>query len=219
MISTVLPDRSRFAHLPHPPVVIDDFIGDRLEREQGFTPAAAARAKRLLAAVVRYGDKALPLRHKAAGGWAMFRHGMSRDDVVALYNRYVSGWGTPSREYTFEGLIGGEVVCSATLGPSSSAGLVVEPDANRLVEDETWDACRVVVRHVDTLGHELPYSTETVAVEVDGAASLIGPATLGLLGGSTAFWIRSEGAGPVRVVVTSERLGRHELTLAATTGG
>jgi len=219
VIATCLPDRRTFGHLPHPPIVIDDLIGDRLEREQGFTPAAAARAKRLLAAVVRYGDKALPLRHKAVGGWAMFRHGLSRDDVVALYNRYVSGWGTPSSEYTFEGLIGGEVVCSATLGPSSSAGLVVEPDATELVEDETWDACRVVVRHVDTLGHDMPYSTETVSVEVDGAASLIGPASLPLLGGSTAFWIRSEGAGPIRISVTSERLGRRDLALRSTVRG
>jgi beta-galactosidase len=219
VISTVLPDRREFAHLPHPPVVIDDFIGDRLEREQGLSPATAARVKRLLAAIVRYGDKTLPLQHRATGGWTMLRDGLSRDDVVALYNRYVSGWGTASREYTFDGLVGGEVVCSATLGPSSSAGLSVEPDTDELFEDETWDACRVVVRHLDTLGHELPYSAETVTVEVSGAATLIGPATLALLGGSTAFWIRSDGAGPVRVVVTSERLGRHELALRATTSG
>ncbi len=30
VIGTHLPDRRRFGHLPHPPVVIDDFIGDRL---------------------------------------------------------------------------------------------------------------------------------------------------------------------------------------------
>jgi beta-galactosidase len=219
VISTFLPDRRRFGHLPHPPVVIEDFIGERLEREQGLSPAAAAQAKRLLAAVVRYGDKALPLRHRAAGGWTMLRNGLSRDDVVALYNRYVSGWGSPSSEYTFDGLIGGEVVCSTILAPSSSAGLLVEPDTEELVEDETWDACRVVVRHVDTLGHDLPYSTETVTVEVDGAATLIGPANLPLLGGSTAFWIRSDGVGPIRVVVTSGRLGHRELVLHSTKSG
>jgi beta-galactosidase len=200
-------------------VVIDDFIGDRLVREQGLSPAAAAGVKRLLAAVVRYGDKALPLRHQADGGLTMLRHGLSRDDVVALYNRYVSGWGTPSREYTFEGLVGGEVVCSTTLGPSHSAALVVEPDVTSLVEDETYDVCRIVVRHVDTLGHDLPYSTEAVTVEVDGAASLIGPAVLPLLGGSTAFWIRSDGVGPISISVGSQRLGRHRLTLQSTGNG
>lgn len=219
VIGTRLPDRKRFGHLPHPPVVIDDFIGDRLEREQGLSPAAAAGVKRLLAAVVRYGDKALPLRHQAEGGWAMLRHGLSRDDVVALYNRYVSGWGTPSSEYTFEGMVGGEVVCSTTVGPSHSAALVVEPDATELVEAETYDVARVVVRHVDTLGHDVPYSTEAVTVEVAGAAALIGPRVLPLLGGSTAFWIRSDGDGPIRVTVTSERLGRHELALRSTAKG
>ncbi|MBN9106144.1 MAG: hypothetical protein J0I14_14185 [Propionibacteriaceae bacterium] len=219
VIGTHLPDRTRFGHLPHPPVVIDDFIGDRLVREQGLSPAAAAGVKRLLAAVVRYGDKALPLRHQADGGLTMLRHGLSRDDVVALYNRYVSGWGTPSREYTFEGLVGGEVVCSTTLGPSHSAALVVEPDVTSLVEDETYDVCRIVVRHVDTLGHDLPYSTEAVTVEVDGAASLIGPAVLPLLGGSTAFWIRSDGVGPISISVGSQRLGRHRLTLQSTGNG
>lgn len=219
VIGTHLPDRKRFGHLPHPPVAIDDFIGDRLEREQGLSPAAAARVKRLLAAVVRYGDKALPLHHQADGGLTMLRHGLSRDDVVALYNRYVSGWGTPSSEYTFEGLVGGEVACSTTLGPSHSAGLVVEPDAAELVEDETYDVCRVVVRHIDTLGHDLPYSTDAVTVDVNGAATLIGPRVLPLLGGSTAFWIRSAGSGPISISVDSERLGRHWITLQSSANG
>jgi beta-galactosidase len=219
VIGVHVPDRLRFGHLPHPPVVIDDFIGDQLMREQGLSPAAASRAKRLLAAVVRHGDKALPLRHQADAILTMLRHRMTRDDVVALYNRYVAGWGSPSSEYTFEGLVGGEVVCSTTVGPSSSADLLVEPDATELVEDETWDACRIVVRHVDALGHDLTYSTEAVTVEVDGAARLIGPGVIPLLGGSTAFWIRSDGVGPIRVAVTSGRLGRREVALATRMNG
>ena len=219
VLGTHRPDRNRFGHLPHPPVVIDDFIGDRLERERGFTPAAASRIKRVLGAIVRYGDKALPPRELAAAMLTMTRLGLKRDDLVELYNHYVSGWGSASSTYTFDGLIDGEVACSVTVGPSASAGLDVTAQATELVEDETYDVCRIVVRHRDGLGHELPWSSEAVRVEVTGAARLIGPATLPLTGGSTAFWIRSDGAGPITVAVTSERLGRHELALRSTRNG
>jgi len=96
---------------------------------------------------------------------------------------------------------------------------VADPDVPGLVEDETSDGGRIVVRPVDTLGHALPYPPEAVTVGVAGAASLIGPAVLPLLGGSTAFWIRSDGVGPISISVGSQRLGRHRLTLQSTGNG
>jgi beta-galactosidase len=215
VIGTHLPDRKGFAHLPHPPVVISDFIGDLLQVEQGYSATDADRIKRVFAAVVRYGDKSLPLRYQLLMAQVMARHRMPYANAVALYNRYVSGWGSVSREYTFEGLMGGEVVCSVVHGPSSSDRLDVAAETTELVEDETYDVCRVVLRHLDRRGRVMPYSAEAVRVEVVGAAQLIGPSLLPLAGGSAAFWIRSAGAGPIRVTVTCGPLGEQTLELSS----
>jgi beta-galactosidase len=215
VIGTHLPDRRGFPHLPHPPVAISDLIGDLIQLEQGYPAGDAARIKRVLAAVVRYGDKSLPLRYQLLMATVMVRRRLSYEDAVALYNRYVSGWGSVSREYTFEGLVGGEVVCSVVHGPSSSDRLDVVAETTELVEEETYDVCRVVVSHLDRLGRVMPYSAEAVRVQVAGAAELIGPATLPLTGGSAGFWIRSAGAGPIRVTVASDRLGEQTLQLSS----
>lgn len=215
VIGTHLPDRKGFPGLPHPPVVISDFIGNLIEVEQGYSAAEADRIKKVLAAVVRYGSKSLPLRYQLMMGGVLLRHRLGYDAGVELYNRYVAGWGSAAREYTFEGLVGGEVVCSAVEGPSSSERLDVTADAAELVEGDTYDVVRVAVRHLDGLGRVLPYSTEAVQVQVEGAAELIGPSLLSLPGGSAAFWLRSAGVGTVRVKLSSPRFGEQVLELTS----
>lgn len=213
VVGTHSPDRKGFSHLPHPPVVISDFIGNLIEVEQGFPAADAARIKTVLAAIVRHGDKSLPLRYRLLMATVMVRRRLTYADAVTLYNRYVAGWGSVSSEYTFEGLVGGEVVASVVHGPTSSDRLDVVAETTELVEEETYDVCRVVVRHLDRRGQVLPYSAEAVRVAVAGAAELIGPALLPLAGGSAGFWIRSAGTGPIQVSVASDRLGEQVLQL------
>lgn len=214
-IGAYLPDRAAFPNLPHPPIVIADFIGDRLERNEGFKKRDAERIKRILSAVVCYGDKSLPLRYKLSMAWTMLKHRLSYQDAVDLFTRYVAGWGTESTEYTFEGYIGDRLVASVKKGSAASAGLRITPDAGTLVEGDTYDVCRVVVEHVDAHGNVMRYSNEAVRVSVVGAGSLIGPDALALAGGSVAFWVSSEGAGEIRVTVDSPRFGLQELRLKA----
>ncbi len=212
-IGTHRPEREAFPNLPHPPVVITDFIGDLMMRNEGYSRPDAERIKRVFAAITRYGDKLLPLRYKISMGYAMLKHRMSYDGAVDLYLRYVAGWGTESTEYLFEGYIKDELVCSAKRGASASAGLRLTPDTLELVEGDTYDVCRVAVEHIDCFGAVMPYSAEAVRVSVSGAGERIGPELLPLQGGSAAFWVKTTGEGEIRVTVESGRFGRQELML------
>ncbi len=215
-IGEFFPDRAAFPNLPHPPVVIDDFIGERMEKNEGFAPKDAARIKRIFAAILKYGDKSLPLRYQLAMGYSMLKLRLSYQDAVGLYMRYVAGWGSESTEYLFEGCRGGRPVASVRRGASVSAGLRLTPDTLTLTEGDTYDVCRIAMEHVDQFGMVLPYSAEAVRVTVSGAGERIGPEHIPLCGGSSAFWVKSAGAGDMRVCVESERFGRQELTLTVT---
>ena len=207
-VGTFQPDRKAYPGLPHPPVVIRDFIGDRLERTEGLSHADAETIKRVLRAIVRYGDKSLPLRYLLAMGWQMLKNRISYARAVGFYDKYIGNWGEKSLVWRFEGIRNGKAVMTVEKGAASGGELFVLPDRTSLCESETWDACRVVVRHLDARGNRCLYSHEVVTLSAEGAGEIIGPRLLPLAGGATAFWVRTNGkAGRLGVVVRSERFG------------
>ena len=207
------PDRTTYPNLPHPPVVISDFIGELMEKNEGFAKKDAERIKRVLAAIVQYGDKSLPLRYKLSMGYAMLKMHLTYEDAVNLYMKYVAGWGSESTEFLFEGYRSGELVASVKRDASVSAALRVTPDTLTLAEGDTYDVCRVTIEHIDQFGMVLPYSAEVARVCVSGAGERIGPELLPLNGGSTAFWVKTTGEGEITVTVESARFAPQELKL------
>lgn len=80
------------------------------------------------------------------------------------------------------------------------------PTKLELTADETKlradipDAVRFIVRLVDQVGNELPYSSEIVQIKLKGPAKIIGPQEFALIGGVRAFWIKTLGkVGSVKV--------------------
>lgn len=212
-IGEYFPDHKTYPNLPHPPVVITDFIGELMEKNEGFSKPDAVRIKRIFAAILKYGDKSLPLQYKLSMGFVMIKLRLGYKDAVDLYTRYVAGWGTESTEFLFEGCVAGKAVLSAKRGDSVSAGLRVTPDTRSLVERSTYDVCRIAIEHVDQFGMTLPYSAEVVRVSVSGAGERIGPELVPLIGASSAVWVKTTGVGEIRVRIESPRFDAQELTL------
>ncbi|MCX8129456.1 MAG: glycoside hydrolase family 2 protein [Clostridia bacterium] len=205
-IGTYYPAREVFAHVPHPPVIITDFIGDLIEKNEAMTPKDAGHAKKILYAIMKYGDKELPLRYKIRMLRLMLKYRMSLQKAVSTFAPYVTNWGCESLEYEFEGYIDHKAVIKVKKGPFSSGDLLVVPDKDGLFEDETYDVCRVVIKHTDESGNTLTYSNEAVSLEIEGEGEIIGPKNIALIGGSRAFWVKSTGKkGNVKVTIRSDR--------------
>jgi len=214
-VGEYFPDRKTYPNLPHPPVVITDFIGELMANAEGYSKQDADRIKRIFAAILTYGDKSLPLKYKLMMGYSMLKLKLSYEDAVNLYMRYVAGWGTESTEFVFEGYYNGERVAVVKRGASEGVAIRVTPDTTELVEGDTYDICRVVVEHVDQFGMVLPYSTEAVRVTGSGAGERIGPELIPLTGGAVAFWVKTKGTGEITVSIESPRYGTqaHKLTV------
>jgi len=212
-VGEYFPDRKTYPNLPHPPVVITDFIGELMANAEGYSKQDADRIKKIFAAILKYGDKSLPLKYKLMMGYSMLKMKLSYEDAVNLYMRYVAGWGSESTEFVFEGYRNGVRVAVVKRGASAGVALRVTPDCTELVEVDTYDVCRVVLEHVDQFGMVLPYSTEAVRVTVSGAGERIGPELIPLTGGATAFWVKTTGKGEITIRVESPRYGTQEQKL------
>ncbi len=217
-VGEYFPDHKTYPNLPHPPVVITDFIGETMAKNEGFAKNDAERIKKIFTAILKYGDKSLPLRYTLMMGYSMLKLKLSYEDAVNLYMRYVAGWGSESTEFVFEGCNNTDPVARVTRGASASAGLRVTPDTLELTEGDTYDVCRIVIEHVDQFGMVLPYSTEAVKAAVSGAGERIGPELIPLVGGSSAFWVKTTGVGEIAVAIESERFGKQELKLTVSQG-
>ena len=147
VVKRVGPDRERFPHLEHPPVIIDD-------------------------------------RHFSAeelGSWGQSWH-------AGRVTGFVDGKAVAEHVYPADNL---------------PQRLIVAPDVTEAAAED--GEIRVIVRALDQAGHKLMFLNDPVTVTLDGPATLIGPETTVLAGGTAGFWLRPTGAGTVTITVKTPR--------------
>ena len=199
--------------LPHPPIIIDDFIGNLIHKHESFKPKDADKIKSVLLSIMHDGMK-LPLKQKLKMMMVLLKYKMTIDEAAKLYEKYVGKWGMESLEYRFEAIKDGEVVAEEIHGPGKANHLEVEIDEVNLKETTTYEVTRVVIKHVDNHKHVLPYSREIVHVTCAGPIELIGPSTLVLQGGQTGFYVRTlHQKGKAKISIHSERYGEQSIEL------
>lgn len=207
-IGTFHPHKEAFPALPHPPVLINDFVGNRIAEHESFSKKDAARIKKILTKIDVQGDDSLSIKDYLIMGYLMLKYKMNMQDASDLYTTYFGGWGSASMEYRFDGYKGGEKVISKQKVQILEPKLEVSVDSDTLIEEDTYDVTRVVVRLVDHCGEDIQFAHDAIGVETSGPLAIIGPAQLSLIGGSVAFWVRtcgSEGTG--EVLIRSDRFG------------
>jgi len=208
LIARFLPDRTHFANLPHPPVVIDDLIGERLG-DEGWSPRDAKLFRKLAGKAMAVGASRLALPEKLRMGLFMLRHKLSRQRLEELVMKYGMGWGSPDEKIRLVGILDGKEVAERSFGADGVAKrLVAEADAYRLraESEEEWASARIVVRALDQYDNTVSFVFEPYTVEIEGPVRLIGPSQRSLVGGAGAFWVAgSAGKGLARISVSSPR--------------
>ena len=188
-VGSYFPDRKAFPHLPHPPVVIRDLIGDRLA-ELGFSERDQAIARDIIAVIFSRGMEALGWRRKLRMGLLLARNKMSFDRAEELITRLAIGWGEKSDSYELVGVVGGKEVAHRVYGGDAYATrLELRPDDDEIFADGL-DITRFVLSLLDQYGNIQPFATEAVELSIEGPGSIVGPRLLPLVGGTAAFWVR-----------------------------
>ena len=213
-LQTFYPDSRGFPHLPHPPVILDDFIGDQIARHESFSPRDADSIRQLFSAVNRKGLDGLNLWEKTRMLWLLRKNGLTIEDGIDLFAKYIGNWGDASASYRLEGYRNGQCVIRKTRGKSRLAVLEVKADNTCLTQRQTYDVTRVSIRCLDEDQMVRHYASNPVQIKVSSGLLLIGPALRTLSAGQTAFWVRTAGVrGQETVTVTSDQFEPQTITL------
>lgn len=188
------PSREEYPALPHPPVIIDDFIGELLITQEGFDEKTAAAVKECLLVVAKFGPSSLPPKILAKFARLMLLKGFKFSDGVELYGKYIGNWGGEATKWRFDAVKGGKLICSVTRSPGQRVHLEVSTSKTQLCEGDTYDAAAVRIRAVDEHGNLAPYWQEPVILKCSGPIMLIGPEIISLKGGSGGCYVKTCGS-------------------------
>ncbi len=203
LIGKYYPDWPTYGFILHAPIVIDDYIGDRILESGEFKPRVANKIKQLLNAFNRYAFK-LPLKYKLKMLSLMFFNKFTMGDATRIYGKYIGNWGSFQTSYRFEGYMNDQLVKTVKIGQPEKHIFKVYPDTLELQHGDTYDVCRIVFQMEDENGNLLELASNVVNVVTDSHLEVIGPSEIALIGGSAATYLKTTGeTGIARVKIRS----------------
>ena len=181
-VTSFTPDRKVWSGLAHPPIAIDDFIGELLVTEEGYDEKKAAFISGILRALEKYGLANLPTAEKLKMMRAMTQYGLTVEDGVALYDKYVGNWGGEATVWRFDAVKDGKTIRSVTKCPGKELHLEADVcgqtvSANECVfcsiePEEAYTALPIRVRIVDEYGNTASYAQLPVCFSIaDGCSA------------------------------------------------
>lgn len=206
-VKTFYPDRKNYPFMPHPPILIDDLVGELIEKQEGLSHKDAEMIKEVLFAIAKYGQYHLPLKYVMKMGWVMLKARLKVEDGLSMYYNYIGNWGAEATSYRFEAIKQGQVVKVVEKKEVKQPRLKVWVDSNILVEEATYDVSSVRIQVVDEKDQVLPYYQEVVHLEVEGMLEIIGPKAISINGGGFGTYVKTTGeTGKGRLKLSGQHL-------------
>ncbi len=199
-------------NLNHGPILIDDFIGDSVEKEERFDSQTAKELAEALNSFALYGMDNLPLKTMATAAKMMVFHGMQMPEMEAVYTKHVGNWGGTSTTYRFEAIQNNKVVAIAVKEPMKKMKLWAKADHVQLVEGKSYDVAAVRIRMQDENGNLLNFCNEPLSLTVEGPIELIGSSLISCKGGMTGTYVKTIGqAGKAALIIHSAQAGEVQI--------
>ena len=198
-VKTFYPSKNKYKYLKHPPIIIDDFIGELIEKNEGFSVKDSEIAKKILKDVQNYGTK-MPLKTKLRVLYILRKYKLTMDQGVSLFYKYLSNWGSKQSDYRFDGYINDHFVKSVTKSMYRTFDYELIPTRKVLNIGDTYDSTRVVIKKVDQNSEIAPYAFDPVEIYVENL-ELVGPKLQSLNNGLLAFWVKTINPGTGKIVV------------------
>ena len=194
---------SSYKNLISPPMLIDDYIGDQMKEQEGFTDRQNKIVKDALNFSAVYGMENMPPKMKLTMVEAMARFKMKFDDAYMLFGKYIGNWGGEATRFRIDGIKNGKVVKTVTKSAMSGLRLVLDVSSNELVEGATYDVAAIRIRITDEYGNVMPFFNRQALLEVTGDIEVLGPVLADINGGMGGVYVRSTGvAGKASVKIS-----------------
>ncbi|MCR5763638.1 MAG: glycoside hydrolase family 2 protein [Treponema sp.] len=186
---------SPFKSLAHGPILIDDFIGNRLIDEDKISEEASRNVKDFLMILRRYAGnfERLSAKEKTLAQKIEQSYKLDEQKLRSLFGKYVAGWGGSIIEHKFEAIRDGKVVKTLVRVPSEEVCIKAIVLRDTLIEDNSYDVASVRFAAVDQNENIQPYCQESVTLKTEGDIELIGPSAVSLKGGCAGTYVKSVG--------------------------
>ena len=195
---------SSYKNMIAPPMLINDYIGDQLEKNEGFAKRQNKIVKDALNFSAIYGMENMPLKMKLTMGEAMTRYKMKFDDAYRLFAKYVGNWGGKVTEFKFEGIKDGKVVKTVVKAAVTKLNLDLKVSSSVLNEGATYDVAAIRIKVTDENGNVMSFYNRQALIEVTGDIEILGPSLADINGGMGGIYVRStgkEGKGSVKITL------------------
>jgi beta-galactosidase len=212
-INDFYPSKEAWSHLPHAPIIVDDFIGNMIHENEPYSSKDCDTIKEVLLSVMRTGIN-IPLRLKLKMLIFLKKNKLSFDQAAIFYEKYIGKWGLESVSYKFQAIKDDHVVGERIIGSTDTHHLQVEVDDQVLSETDTYQTSRIVVKHINDNKNPMTYSQEVIHIDIVGPLALIGPSSLALTGGSTAFFVKTmQKKGLAKITISSSNLESQKIEI------
>lgn len=212
-IKTFYPSKKRYQYLNHPPIIIDDFVGERLAKNEKYHEKDAEDIKAIFKAIVKDGNN-LKLKHKLKMLYLMKKYKLNRDDGTKLFFKYFGGWGTSKVSFKIEGYQNDTLVKTVYKSNNYGFKYLLETSQHQLKIEETYDVKRFIVKKVNQDQELIPFAFDILEIKCEGSIELIGPNKVNLIGGAIGFYVKtkSRGKGKITVLAENQKL-THEVNV------
>lgn len=202
-----------YKYLKHPPILIDDFIGQLIEMNEGFDLKTCNKIKECLLAVAKYGLDNIPFKYKFKLLTLMLKDKrFTMSYATELYNKYISGWGQDNSGYRFEAIKNGEVIKEVIKKPGETIKYDVKVSSNKLKEDKSYDVASINIRVVDENNNLATYFMDSIELSKTGPIEIIGTKIISLKGGQFGTYVKTTGkAGKATLTLKNPKLGNYTI--------
>lgn len=199
-IGEYFPDAA-YSHLPHPPVMIGDFVGEQLEQKEGIDKKTAGFVKKWLEWKVQRPQQSLPAKMRIRCMFLKWFKGIGEEKIDELFGKYMAGWGDKTIVWKFEAVRDGRVIKTIQVSPAETIHLEIKEDMKlsddtdicQMEEDGTWDMVTIRIRALDQNGNLAPYCSDVLRFETEGAIRINGPSAVAMEGGMAGCYVCSKG--------------------------
>ena len=206
LVTRFYPKRDLFKYLPHPPILIDDIVGDTL-KETKLPKKSWRKVAKMLSHAALQGYGNLSKKELLYLYVMSKKYNYNHAELVELFNTYVGSWGGIAKVYTFKGYKNNQLVVTKEVGPSKSFDLKVDVSKSLLENKETYDACQIHLHHIDEHGSLMQYSNRVIGIETEGPIRILGGNHQALIGGQLTIYVLSENKpGQAKVTIKIDNL-------------
>ncbi|HMM00978.1 MAG TPA: glycoside hydrolase family 2 TIM barrel-domain containing protein [Bacilli bacterium] len=205
LIGDFYPSKKKYPHLPHPPIIIKSYISSKLDHDERFSSKDKKRLKKILGYAGIHGSNRLSVLYKLRVAFLMMKYHLSYADLVELWNKYVSNWGSDKVVYRFVGYRDNAPIISKEYGPSLSFHIALTASKTELKADSTYDMVLVSVELLDQFNNRASYAFYPLHIKTSNNIALLSLKSDTLVGGATSIIIRNvngkKGVGYLQVEI------------------